>query len=71
MLTIKIDFKHNRTCYFEGEVVSENNFEPEALQSFLTYGWVSRRGEHTPVTAEAGTTLNIHNGRIGHTQKGA
>lgn len=70
MIEIVTTFNDGATRYYEGELVSENNFQPESLTNFLEYGWAKVYGAAgLPLQQGVEATLDIHNGQIGHNSK--
>lgn len=70
MIEIVTQFNDGHTRYYEGERVSEKNFQPENLEKFLGYGWAKRQGTAGAALQQGeAAALDIHNGQIGHKSK--
>lgn len=70
MIEVVTTFNDGATRYYEGELASENNFQPEHLKKFLEYGWAKEQGaDAAPLAQGVEATLDIHNGQIGHKAK--
>lgn len=66
-LNVITDFKDGRTCYYEGERVSVNNFEPEALQRAIGAGWIAEFGsDAVPLSSNAEFTIDVHDANHAH-----
>ena len=67
MLEVVITFNDGATRYYEGELLSANNFQPEALKNFLEYGWLKEQGTAgSPLAQGVTATLDIKDGYLGH-----
>lgn len=70
MIEVVTTFNDGATRYYEGELASENNFQPENLKKFLEYGWVKKQGAAGASLAQGvEATLDIHNGSQGQKTK--
>jgi hypothetical protein len=70
MIEVVTTFNDGAVRYYEGELLSENNFQPENLKKFLEYGWVKEQGAApAPLAQGVEATLDIHNGSQGHKAK--
>lgn len=70
MIDVRTTFNDGHTRYYQGERVSENNFDPDDLAKFAAYGWISEEGAKAPVAVQnAEFTLDIKDGQLGHTQE--
>lgn len=70
MIEVVTTFNDGVTRYYEGELLSENNFQPEALKNFSTYGWLKEQGTAgSPLAQGVTATLNIKDGYLGHTSE--
>ena len=60
-------FNDGATRYYEGELLSANNFQPEDLKKFVEYGWLKEQGTAgSPLAQGVTATLDIKDGYLGH-----
>lgn len=70
MLEIITTFNDGHTRYYQGERVSESNFDPAELAKFVAYGWIAKEGAAPTVAVQnAELTLDIKDGQLGHKQE--